>query len=269
MSTTNEATSTAKDQAGAVAQTTKDEAGNVAGTAGQAAKDVAGTAKEQAASVASEATDRARDLISEARTQVSSQAGTQTQRLADGARSLASELHDMADRSEQQGPGATVVRQVADRTSTVAGYLEGSSPEQLLDDVRDFARRRPAGFLVGAGIAGFVAGRLLKGAKSEDKTQSGSTYDAGYQSYGQSGYGQSAPSYGDSYESYTEPYAAGDLDATRDLGQTMPMAAETYGAPTVEPVDEYAAYPTSTDPAVTEEITNVDPRRESEWGGQR
>lgn len=173
MSATNEVTGTAKEQAGAVAQTTKEQAANVAGTAGQAAKDVAGTAKEQAATVATEAKERARDFVGETREQVRSQAGVQTQRLAQTVRSVAGELQDMASQSEQHGPATQVTRQIAERAHGVADYLEGTNPDRLLDDVRRFARQRTGLFLFGAGAAGFIAARLAKASSASKDSDDG------------------------------------------------------------------------------------------------
>jgi hypothetical protein len=45
--------------------------------------------------------------------------------------------------------------------------------EGVLDDVRSFARRRPGVFLLGAGIAGFAVGRLVRGAKDAPTSRPG------------------------------------------------------------------------------------------------
>ena len=173
MSATNEVTGAAKDQAGAVAATTKDQAANVAGTAGQAAKDVAGTAKDQAATVATEVKTQARDLLGETREQVRSQTDVQTKRLASTVRSVASELQGLASgKNETPGAATDIVRQLADRANTVASRLEDSSPEQLLDDLRRFARQRTGLFLFSAGAAGFLAARLVKAASANKEDAS-------------------------------------------------------------------------------------------------
>lgn len=165
MSATNEVTGTAKEQASAVAATTKDQTANVAGTASEAAKDVAGTAKDQAAAVATEVKTQARDLLGETREQLRSQSEVQTQKAAQTVRSLASELQGLASgKNDAPGPATDVVRQLADRANGIASRLESSSPEQLLDDVRQFARQRTGLFLLAAGTAGFAAARLAKAA---------------------------------------------------------------------------------------------------------
>jgi hypothetical protein len=166
MTTARETATTALHEGGAVAGTAKDEAANVATTAVDAAKGVAQTATQSAGDVVGEAARQARDLLGETREQVRTQAETQTRRLADNARSLAGELSGMAARSEQQGPVTEIAQQLAGKVEGIAGYLDGTTPEAVVDDLRRLARQRPGLFLLGAGALGFAAGRLLKGATS-------------------------------------------------------------------------------------------------------
>ena len=44
----------------------------------------------------------------------------------------------------------------------LADSLENRRPEELLDDVKRFARQRPGVFVLGALGAGFLAGRVLR-----------------------------------------------------------------------------------------------------------
>jgi hypothetical protein len=164
MTTAQETASTAIQETGAVAGTAKDEALNVASTATDAAKGVAQTAAQQTADVVGEAARQARDLVGETRDQVRTQAETQTKRLAENVRSLAGEINGMASRSDQQGPATEIALQIADKTQALAGYLDGTTPEAVLEDLRTFARRKPGLFLLGAAGVGFLAGRLVKGA---------------------------------------------------------------------------------------------------------
>jgi len=73
--------------------TAKEEAANVAGQAAGAAQNVAGTAKEEAANVAAEVKTNARDLLHQAKADLTSQAGTQQQKVAEGR-----DQHDLYDR---------------------------------------------------------------------------------------------------------------------------------------------------------------------------
>lgn len=139
----------------------------------QAAGEVAHTAVDKAAEVVDEGKAQARNLVGEARDQLRGHAGEQHRNAAGNLRSLADELHAMARAGQQGGVATELVGQAADRASGAASWLEGREPEELLDELRSFARRRPGAFLAGALVAGVLAGRLTRGvaaAHSEDAT---------------------------------------------------------------------------------------------------
>jgi hypothetical protein len=138
----------------------KDEAANVAGHAAGAAQSVAETAKTEAKNVAYEAKDSARDLLHQAKSDLTSQAGTQQAKAAEGIRNISSQLRTMADAPDQQGVAADLIRQAADRSESVASWLDARDPGSLLDEVKSFARQRPGTFLLLAAGAGLLAGRL-------------------------------------------------------------------------------------------------------------
>lgn len=156
-------TETARQEAGGVAQTAKEDASQVASTAG-----------EQVSRVASEATEQARNLLREGRGQLTEQAREGQQKAATGLRALSDQLQQMADKSDGQGMAPEVVRQAADRTRTVASWLEDREPGDLVGEVRRFARRKPGMFLAGAAIAGVLVGRLTRGAIEAERSDSGS-----------------------------------------------------------------------------------------------
>lgn len=158
----------------------KSEATEVAGQAAGAVRDVAETAKAEAAGVAAEVKTNARDLLHQAKSDLTSQAGTQQQKVAEGIRSISTELRTMADTSEQPGVAADLIRQAADRSQSVASWLDGRDPGSLLNEVQTFARRRPGTFLLLAAGAGILAGRLTKGlaagAPEAQRSAAGQTY---------------------------------------------------------------------------------------------
>jgi len=139
-----------------------------------AAGQVAQTAGEHVQEVKDEAIKQARDLVGEARQHVNQQVGDQHQNLVSNLRSLSSELASMVDRSEQSGTATELVSQARDRVDGVANWLDGRQPGDLLGEVRDFARRRPGSFLIGALAAGVVAGRMTRGAVAAHSENSGS-----------------------------------------------------------------------------------------------
>jgi hypothetical protein len=177
---------------------------HAASTAADEGRNVAGTAKEQVQHVAATAADQAQSLAHEAMSQVTEQLGQQTtdqrDRLVGTLRTFGDQLEEMASSA---GPGLAkdAAREVADRARSLGSTLDGREPGQLLDDVRDFARRRPGVFLLGALAAGVVAGRLVRGATegvaaaavADSSGSTGSTGSTGPATAGSSG---SAGSYG-------------------------------------------------------------------------
>jgi hypothetical protein len=135
-------------------------------TATERVQETASTAKEEAQNVAATAAEQARNLAGETRQQVTQQLGdqasTQRDKLVGTLRTLGDDLEQMAGQDATPGLAADLAREVADRARTLGTHLDGRAPGQLLDDVRDFARRRPGTFLLGALAAGVVAGRLFR-----------------------------------------------------------------------------------------------------------
>jgi len=181
-------------------QAAKEEASNVAGQAATAAQGVAQTAKEEAAHVASEAKSSAQDLLSQAKSGLSSQAGTQQQKAAEGIRTISSQLQSMADAPDQQGMASDLIRQAAQRSESVASWLENRQPGDLLGEVQRFARNKPGTFLLLAAGAGVLAGRLTRGLTAGTTGTASTSGNAGTAGLT----GQYSSPYGDQYsEEYT------------------------------------------------------------------
>jgi len=160
------ATSGATDSGGV-----KDQAQQAAGTASDQGRHLAGVAQGEARSVAGEASAHVQGLVQQAGQELDQQGRQQKDRLASTVRTFGDDLDGMASQADS-GLASQVAREVADRARSVSSHLEQREPRELLDDVRDFARRRPGTFLLGALAAGVVAGRLARGAKD---AQSGGT----------------------------------------------------------------------------------------------
>jgi len=229
------ATEQVKTQASAVAGTAKNEAGNVAGAVGSAASDVVGTAKDQAGQVATEAKNQISTLASQAKTQVSEQVTTQTQKAAQTTRTFADQLQAMARGEASEGPANTIVRELSERVQQFADKLENTEPQELLDEVRRYARSKPGMFLVGAVAAGFATGRLVKGATAEDSSSNGAKRDRSYDSglYSGSNTGGRAGSAG----TFVSPGATGTSDYSAGYGGTA------AGEPTIGLETTGAGYP--------------------------
>jgi hypothetical protein len=76
----------------------------------------------------------------------------------------------MVHRSKQTGLATDLVRQVGEQTEDAARWLERRSPGDLVEDVRDLARRRPGAFLLGATAAGVLVGRLTRTLTSDSRS---------------------------------------------------------------------------------------------------
>jgi uncharacterized phage infection (PIP) family protein YhgE len=215
----------------------KDEAKNVKDTAAQAGSQVASTAADQAKEVAQETQRQARDLLAQGRSQLKDQAMTQQQKAAQGLSSLAQELRGLADgtSSGAPGPARDLLQQASGMVESFADRLQNREPAELLDEVRNFARRKPGLFLLGAAAAGVLAGRLTSGVKAahSDTTSYGA---AGYRP-GQTNYVDPAPTYSDytgaAYTTGTE-YTTGSEYTTAGTGYPSTTTAGT-GAPLPPP----------------------------------
>jgi hypothetical protein len=162
--------------ASSTTETAKEQARNFQDSSYQATSQLAGTAKEQAQNVAEDVRHQARQLAGETGQQLNEQVRAQRDRAVSGLRSLGDELDSMSTSAEHSGLGAQVAREGSSLTRQVADFLEHREPGQLVDELRQLARRRPGAFLVGAAAAGIVVGRLTRGAMSAD---GGSTQTSG------------------------------------------------------------------------------------------
>ena len=141
----------------------RDQAATVGRSAGEAGGHIAQTAADQAREVVSETARQTRDLLDEAGEHARDQASVQQQKAASQLRSVADELWEMTAKGGQSGVATEVAQQAAERIHGMASWLEQREPADVLQAVRDFARRRPGVFLAGAAAAGLAAGRLTRG----------------------------------------------------------------------------------------------------------
>jgi len=131
--------------------------------------------------LAAETTRQARNLVEEGKGQVAEQARDGQRKAATGLHTLADQLQEMSRTPDGGGIAPELAQQAADRTRTVASWLEHHEPGDLLTEVRTFARRRPGVFLAGAALAGIVAGRLTRSmvASGSDTAAEGTTPPSG------------------------------------------------------------------------------------------
>jgi hypothetical protein len=224
-STSQPATTVAKDEAAGVAESAKEAGGHVAQTAA-----------DQAREVAAETSRQARDLMREGRHQIREQARTGQHQAAEGLNAIADQLREMATNSSQSGIATDVVRQASDRLHDVAAWLSKREPGDLVNEVRSWARQHPGAFLFGAAVAGVVAGRLTSGAVAAARESSSGQATTGEYT-DQSYTGQDYTSQQYTNQDYTGLTETDRLPAAGDpyyAGQQTAVPAEPlpYGAGT-------------------------------------
>ncbi|MGH9012698.1 MAG: hypothetical protein ACRDZ1_01970 [Acidimicrobiia bacterium] len=121
-------------------------------------------AKDQARQVKDEVATQARGLVDQAKSELRDQGRSQADQAAQAIRRVSDQAEALAaGRVDEAGSFAEYVRRAGDQVRQVADRLDERGVDGVVNDVQNFARRRPAGFLLGCAAAGFVTGRLLRG----------------------------------------------------------------------------------------------------------
>ena len=162
----------AMESAGAVKDQAMASASEVKDVVVERGGDVAAVAKEELGRLAGDARDQLQDLWSQTRDQLWEQASTGQQHLADLLHTMASELGEMASKSESDGPLTALAKQGAERGGALSHWLSESEPSDVFAELRRFARRRPFAFLAGSVLAGVVVGRLSRSLAASSSSSS-------------------------------------------------------------------------------------------------
>jgi len=180
MTTTDDQRSTAND----MTTTAKQETGAVAQSAADAGKEVASAVSERTAAVADTAKQQLTTIVNQAKGEFRTQAESQGHQAIGGLRTLSDQVSALASgRPEEAGQLAGFLDDAQRRLQGYVSSLDMRGPQGMVDDVTRFARRRPGMFLLGAGVAGFAIGRMVRSASSDDDGQDGYSY--GDQQWGQ------------------------------------------------------------------------------------
>ncbi len=119
-------------------------------------------------------------MADQARQQVKSRLTTQKEQAAEQLSPIKTALQETGQQLRNQGQDsvAQYADKAADQVERFSGYLRESDVDEIMDEVRNFARSRPALFLGGAAALGFFGTRFLKSSSEQDGGSTGGT-DAG------------------------------------------------------------------------------------------
>ncbi|WP_426733314.1 hypothetical protein [Glutamicibacter sp. 2E12] len=138
----------------------------------ESATHVLDSAKQEASMLADQAKDQATHLWDELGSDLKEQTSAQQRKVAANLRDISDEFRAMLDQSSASGTASMLVDQASHHSGQAADWLEQREPHDLLDEVKGFARKRPAAFLGLALGAGLLAGRMTRNA-SEPKEATG------------------------------------------------------------------------------------------------
>lgn len=137
----------------------------------EAARQVGNTVADQAGYVTRETREQARHVVADVRERVAAEAEEQALRVSKQLGRIADELGEMAGAAPSSSMSAGAIRSVADTSRQAARFLDERGAQGLLQSARDYARRKPGTFLLGAAVAGFLVGRVAKSATGDSQGQ--------------------------------------------------------------------------------------------------
>jgi hypothetical protein len=166
-----------KQEAAHLTGTVKEQGAAVTGAAQAGGQRVVAEAANQVGELSGQVQTQFKELLGRSQEEFSGRAAEQTDKAAVQLRGVAGELRALAEGRPDDAPRARdYVGQAAERVEAYAGRLDRDGFAGVANDLGRFARRRPGTFLLGAVAAGFVAGRLARGAQtvSDSKERQGS-----------------------------------------------------------------------------------------------
>jgi hypothetical protein len=127
-------------------------------------------AKQQSQQLAQQARQQASDLANRGTEQAKDQLANQKHEASQRMVPIQTALRETAQQLRKQGQGSVgdYADRAADQVERFSTYLRETEVDEIMDEVRDFARRRPALFLGGAAAVGFFATRFLKSSSQQE-----------------------------------------------------------------------------------------------------
>ncbi|HEX6781866.1 MAG TPA: hypothetical protein VF125_07535 [Solirubrobacterales bacterium] len=131
-----------------------------------------GVAQDRAQEIAGEAQEKAREAAGQAQEGVRAQIDDRSTQAGERVAGTAGDLRSVGEELRKQGKEspAKLVDRAAEETEKVGSYLKEKGPDEMLEDVEEFGRRRPWAVLAGGVAVGVLAARFLK-ASSRNRYQ--------------------------------------------------------------------------------------------------
>ena len=147
------------------------------GSGTQGGNQVTEQAKQQSQQLAHQARQQASELASRTTEQAKSQLASQKHNASQRMVPIQSALRESAQQLRNQGQGSVgdYAERAADQVERFSTYLRQTEVDEIMDEVRGFARRRPGLFLGSAAAIGFFATRFLKSSSEEVSSGYGSS----------------------------------------------------------------------------------------------
>ena len=94
---------------------------------------------------------------------------------------FANAIRRAGDDLNQNNPGmaAQLLTRGADSLEGLSRTIDGKSPGEMLNAVRDFGRRHPVAFIGGAVLVGLAVGRLVRSSAPDESDDESFNYEAG------------------------------------------------------------------------------------------
>lgn len=138
-------------------------------TEGYGGESTTDEARRRSQEVAQRGQQRASEYAERGREQARGQIATQKERVSGELQGIARALRTTGDQLKEQDQGSVgrYAEQAAERVGRLSDYLSEKDSEQLIGEVEDFARQKPAVFLGGAFVLGVAAARFLKSSAGQ------------------------------------------------------------------------------------------------------
>ncbi len=128
-----------------------------------------GETRQRSQEVAQQGQQKASEYAEQGREKAKGQIATQKERASGELQGIARALQQTGSqlREQDQDSIGQYAEQAAEQVERLSNYLSEKDSEQLLSEVEDFARNRPAVFLGGAFVLGVAAARFLKSSAGQ------------------------------------------------------------------------------------------------------